>query len=89
MIVKSGTDFQNLSEIVLRKSRYHDELADCPPIMDDTEVEIGRAYQYQFKKFEATVIAHNVTKDVVPDQETEAMIEESDLKMKDKMRKVG
>ena len=91
--VKSGTDFQNFSEIIIEQVPP-EELSkleiDEERIVHHEEVQTGKEYKYLLakKSLLLTVIRHDVTLDDPVDPEIEAHVQEYDMKLHERMKRV-
>lgn len=89
LYVKSGTDFQNLSEIIVRKSSPQEDLIESDYKVDADKVVTGQAYHYKLKQdLAVTVIKHDITREVIPNEVVQKHVESYDEKLAEKMKKV-
>lgn len=88
MIVKSGTDFKNLSEILLTRSKP-DSTDKLPDILNDEDIIAGKHYIYPLRDgLCVRVIKHDITKDDLPDPDTEKHVKQCDEKLSKMMKRV-
>lgn len=89
LYVKSGTDFQNLSEIVVRKQKDGQKIEEGPLKMEYFEVVTEKAYHYNFKDgLTVTLTKHDITKDVPPNEKVLKHVEKYDVKLQETMKNV-
>ena len=89
--MKSGTDFQNVSEIVVERLPVEqiEQLAESPHLIYHEQVETGKPYSYRLRDdLLITIIKHDVTTDIEPNAEVRKHIEEYDQKLQEKMKTV-
>lgn len=92
LYVKSGTDFQNLSEIIVKRVSKEEQTAAIkgPEIVLHDAIVTGAEYNYPLgDTLLLTVIKHDITRDVKPDHKIEMVVHEFDHKLQEKMRKVS
>lgn len=89
LYVKSGTDFQNLSEIVVRKCDPSMRIEESPSKIDETQVVTNQVYTYRLKDdLLVSVTKHDITKEVEPNPAVLKHVESYDLKLAEKMKKI-
>lgn len=92
LFVKSGTDFQNLSEIIFHRGTL-EELKNHKnsqsPVLHG-EVTTGERHVYKLRDdIMVTVVKHDITKDTPVDEEIAAHVEKFDMKLKESMKRVA
>lgn len=88
--MKSGTDFQNLSELLISKpTKDFSIIQESSTKLKHDEILANQCYTYKLKDRIVKVIKHDITKNDEPDAATLAQVERSDDKLKVQMKRVS
>lgn len=90
LFIKSGTDFQNLSEIIVKKASPEEvgSIKVEQTLVRHEEVITGQEYIYPLgTNLKVTVIKHDITRDTVPDPKIQKVVNDYDHKLQEKMKK--